>query len=271
MVKVVYSRYYGIIVKIKNYGEYKMNILSIRNISKTYCGNIPFKALDKVSLNIEKGEFVSVMGPSGSGKSTLLNIISTVDRQSEGEVVLDGYDVSKLKGEKLAEFRRKQLGFVFQDFNLIDTLTVGENIMLPLTLEGASIKDMNIQTKSISKFLGIDKILDRKTYEISGGQAQRCAIARAIINKPAILLADEPTGNLDSKSTDDVLKLFTRINKEQKVTTLMVTHEAYSASYSDRVIFIKDGCIYTEIKKSESSNSFYSDILAVLSQIGGVR
>ncbi|VFF94090.1 ABC transporter ATP-binding protein [Clostridioides difficile] len=271
MVKIVYSRYYGIVVKIKNYGEYKMNILSIRNISKTYCGNIPFKALDKVSLNIDKGEFVSVMGPSGSGKSTLLNIISTVDRQSEGEVILDGYDISKLEGEKLAEFRRKQLGFVFQDFNLIDTLTVGENIMLPLTLEGASIKDINIQTRNISKFLGIDKILDRKTYEISGGQAQRCAIARAIINKPAILLADEPTGNLDSKSTDDVLKLFTKINIEQNVTTLMVTHEAYSASYSDRVIFIKDGCIYTEIKKSESSNSFYSDILAVLSQIGGVR
>lgn len=271
MVKIVYSRYYGIVVKIKNYGEYKMNILSIRNISKTYCGNIPFKALDKVSLNIDKGEFVSVMGPSGSGKSTLLNIISTVDRQSEGEVILDGYDISKLEGEKLAEFRRKQLGFVFQDFNLIDTLTVGENIMLPLTLEGASIKDINIQTRNISKFLGIGKILDRKTYEISGGQAQRCAIARAIINKPAILLADEPTGNLDSKSTDDVLKLFTKINIEQNVTTLMVTHEAYSASYSDRVIFIKDGCIYTEIKKSESSNSFYSDILAVLSQIGGVR
>lgn len=271
MVKIVYSRYYGIVVKIKNYGEYKMNILSIRNISKTYCGNIPFKALDKVSLNIDKGEFVSVMGPSGSGKSTLLNIISTVDRQSEGEVILDGYDISKLEGEKLAEFRRKQLGFVFQDFNLIDTLTVGENIMLPLTLEVASIKDINIQTRNISKFLGIDKILDRKTYEISGGQAQRCAIARAIINKPAILLADEPTGNLDSKSTDDVLKLFTKINIEQNVTTLMVTHEAYSASYSDRVIFIKDGCIYTEIKKSESSNSFYSDILAVLSQIGGVR
>lgn len=271
MVKIVYSRYYGIVVKIKNYGEYKMNILSIRNISKTYCGNIPFKALDKVSLNIDKGEFVSVMGPSGSGKSTLLNIISTVDRQSEGEVILDGYDISKLEGEKLAEFRRKQLGFVFQDFNLIDTLTVGENIMLPLTLEGASVKDINIQTRNISKFLGIDKILDRKTYEISGGQAQRCAIARAIINKPAILLADEPTGNLDSKSTDDVLKLFTKINIEQNVTTLMVTHEAYSASYSDRVIFIKDGCIYTEIKKSESSNSFYSDILAALSQIGGVR
>lgn len=271
MVKIVYSRYYGIVVKIKSYGEYKMNILSIRNISKTYCGNIPFKALDKVSLNIDKGEFVSVMGPSGSGKSTLLNIISTVDRQSEGEVILDGYDISKLEGERLAEFRRKQLGFVFQDFNLIDTLTVGENIMLPLTLEGASIKDINIQTRNISKFLGIDKILDRKTYEISGGQAQRCAIARAIINKPAILLADEPTGNLDSKSTDDVLKLFTKINIEQNVTTLMVTHEAYSASYSDRVIFIKDGCIYTEIKKSESSNSFYSDILAVLSQIGGVR
>lgn len=248
-----------------------MDILSIKNISKIYCGKVSFKALDKVSINIEKGEFVAVMGPSGSGKSTLLNIISTVDKQSEGKVILDGYDISKLGGEKLAEFRRKRLGFVFQDFNLIDTLTVGENIMLPLTLDGVSIKDMNRQTINIAKFLGIDNLLDRRIYEISGGQAQRCAIARAIINRPSILLADEPTGNLDSKSTDDVLRLFTKINKEQNVTTLMVTHEAYSASYSDRVIFIKDGCIYTEMKKSGSRNSFYNEILSVLSQIGGAR
>ncbi|CZR96921.1 MULTISPECIES: ABC transporter ATP-binding protein [unclassified Clostridioides] len=248
-----------------------MNILSIKNISKTYCGKVPFKALDKVSINIEKGEFVAIMGPSGSGKSTLLNIISTVDKQNEGKVILDGCDISELEGEKLAEFRRKQLGFVFQDFNLIDTLTVEENIMLPLTLDGANVKDMNRQTINVAKFLGIDNLLDRRIYEISGGQAQRCAIARAIINRPSLLLADEPTGNLDSKSTDDVLRLFTKINKEQNVTTLMVTHEAYSASYSDRVIFIKDGCVYTEIKKSGSSNSFYDEILSVLSQIGGAR
>ncbi|UWD47676.1 ABC transporter ATP-binding protein [Clostridioides difficile] len=248
-----------------------MNILSIKNISKTYHGKIPYKALDRINLNIEKGEFVAIMGPSGSGKSTLLNIISTVDKQSEGQVILNGQDTSKLEGEKLAEFRRKQLGFVFQNFNLIDTLTVGENIMLPLTLDGKNVKKMNKETKNISEFLGIDKILDRRTYEISGGQAQRCAIARAIINKPSLLLADEPTGNLDSKSTDDVLELFTKINKEQNVTTLMVTHEAYSASHSDRVVFIKDGCIYTEIKKSGTNSSFYNKILSVMSQIGGVR
>lgn len=248
-----------------------MNILSIKNISKTYHGKVPYKALDSINLSIEKGEFVAIMGPSGSGKSTLLNIISTVDKQSEGQVILNGQDISKLEGEKLAGFRRKQLGFVFQNFNLIDTLTVGENIMLPLTLDGKNVKKMNKETKNISEFLGIDKILDRRTYEISGGQAQRCAIARAIINKPSLLLADEPTGNLDSKSTDDVLELFTKINKEQNVTTLMVTHEAYSASHSDRVVFIKDGCIYTEIKKSGTNSSFYNKILSVMSQIGGVR
>lgn len=248
-----------------------MNILSIKNISKTYYGKVPYKALDSINLSIEKGEFVAVMGPSGSGKSTLLNTISTIDKQSEGQVILNGQDTSKLEGEKLAEFRRKQLGFVFQNFNLINTLTVGENIMLPLTLDGRNVKKMNRETKNISEFLGIDKILDRRTYEISGGQAQRCAIARAIINKPSLLLADEPTGNLDSKSTDDVLELFTKINKEQNVTTLMVTHEAYSASHSDRVVFIKDGCIYTEIKKSGTNSSFYNKILSVLSQIGGVR
>ena len=247
-------------------------MLKVNQLCKSYkTGSKTYPVLKNISFEINKGEFVAIMGSSGSGKTTLLNMISTIDKPTTGTMELKGKNPLLLRGEELALFRRRELGFVFQDFNLIDTLTVGENIMLPLTLEGASIKDMNIQTKSISKFLGIDKILDRKTYEISGGQAQRCAIARAIINKPAILLADEPTGNLDSKSTDDVLKLFTRINKEQKVTTLMVTHEAYSASYSDRVIFIKDGCIYTEIKKSESSNSFYSDILAVLSQIGGVR
>lgn len=248
-----------------------MNILSIKNISKTYHGKVPYKALDSINLSIEKGEFVAIMGPSGSGKSTLLNIISTVDKQSEGQVILNGQDISKLEGEKLAEFRRKQLGFVFQNFNLIDTLTVGENIMLPLTLDSKNVEKMNKETKNISEFLGIDKILDRRTYEISGGQAQRCAIARAIINKPSLLLADEPTGNLDSKSTDDVLELFTKINKEQNVTTLMVTHEAYSASHSDRVVFIKDGCIYTEIKKSGTNSSFYNKILSVMSQIGGVR
>lgn len=247
-----------------------MNILTLKNIYKTYEGKIPYTALKNINLEVEKGEFIAVMGPSGSGKSTLLNIISTIDKPTEGEVILNEKNICNLKGEALAQFRRKELGFVFQNFNLMDTLTVAENIMLPLTLDGENPKTMNEKTKEVAKLLGIESILDRRTYEISGGQAQRCAVARAIINKPAILLADEPTGNLDSKATDDVLSLFEKINNENNVTTLMVTHEAYSASFSKRVIFIKDGNIYKELSRNnKTKEAFYEEILLVLSHIGG--
>ncbi|RDC48684.1 ABC transporter ATP-binding protein [Acinetobacter sp. RIT592] len=248
-----------------------MEILKINNLSKTYEGKVSYQALKNINLSIEEGEFVAVMGPSGSGKSTLLNVISTIDRPTKGEVILNSKKPHDLKGQDLANFRRNELGFVFQNFNLLDTLTIGENIVLPLTLDGVSVKDMNNRLNEISKKLGIEQIINKRTFEVSGGQTQRATIARGIINKPSILLADEPTGNLDSKSTDDVMDLFTKINTENKMTTLMVTHEPYTASFCNRIIFIKDGEIYRELNKKSDREDFYEEILSVLSQIGGAR
>lgn len=256
---------------IKMKGCVYMEILKINNLSKTYEGKVSYQALKNINLSIEEGEFVAVMGPSGSGKSTLLNVISTIDRPTKGEVILNSKKPHDLKGQDLANFRRNELGFVFQNFNLLDTLTIGENIVLPLTLDGVSVNEMNIRLKEISKKLGIEQIIKKRTFEVSGGQTQRAAIARGIINKPSILLADEPTGNLDSKSTDDVMNLFTKINTENKMTTLMVTHEPYTASFCNRIIFIKDGEIYRELNKKGDREAFYEEILSVLSQIGGAR
>lgn len=256
---------------IKMKGCVHMEILKINNLSKTYEGKVSYQVLKNINLSIEEGEFVAVMGPSGSGKSTLLNVISTIDRPTKGEVILNSKKPHDLKGQDLANFRRNELGFVFQNFNLLDTLTIGENIVLPLTLDGVSVKDMNNKLNEISKKLGIEQIINKRTFEVSGGQTQRSAIARGIINKPSILLADEPTGNLDSKSTDDVMDLFTKINTENKMTTLMVTHEPYTASFCNRIIFIKDGEIYRELNKKGNREDFYEEILSVLSQIGGAR
>lgn len=248
-----------------------MSVLTLKNIEKIYEGKIPYTALKNINIEVEKGEFIAVMGPSGSGKSTLLNIISTIDKPTNGEVILNSKNPHNLKGQELANFRRNELGFVFQNFNLLDTLTIKENIVLPLTLEGVSVNEMDKKAIEVAKKLGIEKILDKRTFEISGGQAQRTAIARGIINSPSILLADEPTGNLDSKSTDDVMDLFTKINKENQMTTLMVTHEPYTASYCSKVIFIKDGQVYKELSKNKTRDDFYQDIMDVLSKIGGSR
>lgn len=248
-----------------------MEILKLINLSKTYEGKVSYKVLKNINLTIREGEFVAIMGPSGSGKSTLLNVISTIDKPTSGQVILNDKQPHNLKGDHLSSFRRKELGFVFQNFNLLDTLTIGENIVLPLTLEGLPVNDMDEKLNILSKKLGIENIINKRTFEISGGQAQRAAIARSIINSPSILLADEPTGNLDSKSTDDVMNLFAKINKENKVTTLMVTHEPYTASFCNRIIFIKDGEIFREIYKNKSREEFYEEILLVLSQIGGAR
>ena len=221
-----------------------MKILTVNNLSKVYGKKIIFNALNDINFSIEDGEFVGIMGPSGSGKTTLLNMISTIDKPTTGTMELKGKNPLLLRGEELALFRRRELGFVFQDFNLLDTLTIGENIVLPLTLDKVSVKEQDERLNEVSTILGIKDLLGKRTFEVSGGQAQRTAIARALINNPSILLADEPTGNLDSKSSKVVMELFQKINKENKVTTMMVTHDPLAASYCSRILFIKDGSIY---------------------------
>ncbi|MCC0661619.1 ABC transporter ATP-binding protein [Clostridioides sp. ZZV14-6154] len=246
-----------------------MKTLIVSNLSKVYGKKMIFNALNNISFSIEDGEFVGIMGPSGSGKTTLLNMISTIDKATTGKIELKGKNPLSLKGEELALFRRRELGFVFQDFNLLDTLTIGENIVLPLTLDKVSVKEQDEKLNEVSKILGIEDLLNKRTFEVSGGQAQRTAIARALINKPSILLADEPTGNLDSKSSKTVMELFQKINKENKVTTMMVTHDPLAASYCNHILFIKDGAIYNEIYKENSREQFYQEIMDVLTLLGG--
>ncbi|MBX4260524.1 ABC transporter ATP-binding protein [Clostridium estertheticum] len=246
-----------------------MQIMKVKNLSKIYGQKVTFSAVDNISFTIDEGEFVGVMGPSGSGKTTLLNMISTVDKPTSGEIRINDIDPLNLKGDDLALFRRRELGFVFQDFNLLDTLTVGENIVLPLTLDGVPVKKQDDELNRILKILGIEKLINKRTFEISGGEAQRTAIARALIHNPTLLLADEPTGNLDSRAAKNVMELFEKINKEEKVTMMMVTHDAFSASYCNRILFIKDGTIYNEIYKGDSRKQFYQEIIDVLALMGG--
>ncbi|CAM3122635.1 MULTISPECIES: ABC transporter ATP-binding protein [Clostridium] len=246
-----------------------MEILKVSNLKKVYGKKIIFTALNNISFNIDEGEFVGIMGPSGSGKTTLLNMISTVDKPTSGQITIKDKNPLTLKGEDLALFRRRELGFVFQDFNLLDTLTIGENIVLPLTLDGIPIKEQDEKLTRVSKILGIENLLQKRTFEVSGGQAQRTAIARALIHDPSLLLADEPTGNLDSKASKTVMELFEKINKEEKVTTMMVTHDPLAASYCNRILFIKDGAIYNEIYKGDSRQQFYQEIIDVLALLGG--
>lgn len=248
-----------------------MEILKVCNVNKIYGSSIITKALDDITFSIKEGEFLGIMGPSGSGKTTLLNMISTIDKPSSGKILLKDKDIHKEKGNDLALFRRRELGFVFQDYNLIDTLTLKENILLPLCLDNVLVKDQEKRLSQIITQLGIENILDKRTYEVSGGQAQRTAIARAIIQRPSLLLADEPTGNLDSISSRNVMELFEKINKEDKVTTMMVTHDPVAASYCKRILFIKDGKIYNEIFRGDSKNKFYQEILDVLSMVGGAN
>lgn len=248
-----------------------MEVLKVSNLSKVYGKKIISNALNNISFTIEDGEFVGIMGPSGSGKTTLLNLISTIDKPTSGTITLKGKEPQNLKGDSLALFRRRELGFIFQDFNLLDTLTVGENIVLPLTLDNIDLKDQELRLNNVSEILGIGDLLDKRIFEVSGGQAQRTAIARALINNPSIVLADEPTGNLDSKSAQNVMELLEKINKEKNVTTMMVTHDPLAASYCNRILFIKDGTIYNEIYKGDNRIQFYQEIMDVLSLLGGTK
>ncbi|MBS4210103.1 ABC transporter ATP-binding protein [Bacillus sp. FJAT-50079] len=246
-----------------------MDVLKIKNLSKVYDGKVAYRALNDIHLTIEAGEFVGIMGPSGSGKTTLLNMVATIDQPTSGSLLINDKDPFRLKHHELALFRRRELGFVFQDFNLLPTLTVEENIVLPLTLDGEKVKVMEQKVQTIAKRLGIEGILKKRIYEISGGQAQRTAIARAIIHEPDLVLADEPTGNLDSKSSKAVMETLEQINKRDQTTMMMVTHDAIAASYCDRVVFIKDGELFNEIHRGDNRQAFFQKIIDVLSLLGG--
>lgn len=232
-----------------------MNILELNNVRKVYkTKNVETVALKDVNFSVEKNEFIAIMGESGSGKTTLLNVISTLDKQTNGKVVLNGKDISTLKESEVAKFRREKLGFVFQDFNLLDIFSNKDNIFLPMVFSDYKPKEMEKRLSEIQGLLGIESFVGKYPYEVSGGQKQRIAIARALITKPDLILADEPTGALDSKSSEMILDLFTKINKLGQ-TILMVTHSVKAASFSDRVIFIKDGVVFHEIYKGNSDNN----------------
>ncbi|MDM0662335.1 ABC transporter ATP-binding protein [Clostridium perfringens] len=247
------------------------NILSVENIEKYYGNkdNIT-KAIDNINFKVDKGEFVGIMGSSGSGKTTLLNCISTIDNVTTGSIVINGKDITKLKAKELEKFRRDELGFIFQDFNLLDTLTAYENIALALTIQGKKPKEIDSLIKKVAKSLGIDGILNKFPYQISGGQKQRVASARAIVTNPSLILADEPTGALDSKSARMLLDSFESLNKDLEATILMVTHDAFTASYAHRILFIKDGKIFNElVRGTDSRKEFFDRIIEVITLLGG--
>ena len=233
-----------------------MSILEVKGLKKTYTtrfGGNQVQALKNVSFSVEEGEYVAIMGESGSGKTTLLNILAALDKPTGGTVLLDGRNLADIRESAMAEFRRDNLGFVFQDFNLLDTFTLQDNIFLPLVLSGKNYREMKNRMRPIAQKLGITEILSKYPYEVSGGQKQRAAIARALITDPKLILADEPTGALDSRSTDSVLKIFSDINKDGQ-TILMVTHSTKAASHAGRILFIKDGEVFHQIYRGNSSN-----------------
>lgn len=246
-------------------------MLQVRNIEKYYGSkNHVTKALDRISFNVAEGEFIAIMGASGSGKTTLLNCISTIDAISAGSILLNGIDISDLAESDLARFRRERLGFVFQDFNLLDTLTIEENIGLALTLNHTDSHTVQNKVQEVSEKLGITDILGKFPYQVSGGQKQRAACARAMVAGQSLLLADEPTGALDSTASKNLLEIMTRMNHEMGSTILMVTHDAYSAGYASRVLFLKDGKIFNELLRGERNRPiFYREILNVLALLGG--
>ncbi|MFD2306416.1 ABC transporter ATP-binding protein [Enterococcus termitis] len=246
-------------------------MLQVENLSKTYGDEIKYEALKKLNLTVNDSEFIGIMGPSGSGKSTFLNLLATIDQPTDGHILLNGRDPNQLNQEEIAKFRRRELGFVFQSFNLMPTLTVEENIVLPLTLDGEKISVMKHQLNRLSERLGITDLLKKRIAEISGGQAQRVAVARAMIHQPQLLLADEPTGNLDTKSSKDVMRLLQQLNENEKATILMVTHDPLAASYCKRIVFIKDGQLVDEIRNNGNQKIFYDEVMMKLAEIEGAN
>ena len=247
------------------------NILEVKNIEKYYGnkGNIT-KAIDDISFEINQGEFIGIMGSSGSGKTTLLNCISTIDSVTSGHILIDDSDLTELSNKKLSKFRRDKLGFIFQDYNLLDTLTGFENIAISMTILKESPEIIEEKILKVSKKLGIEDVLNKYPYEMSGGQQQRVTAARAIIKDPSIILADEPTGSLDSKSSKVLMNTFSKLHKEFNATIILVTHDAYTASYTDRILFLKDGKLFNEIiKGKDSQKDYFKNIIEVTSFLGG--
>lgn len=246
-------------------------VLKIEHLKKYYgnSNNIT-KAVDDISFNIKEGEFVAIMGASGSGKTTLLNTIATIDNVTSGHIYVGGIDITTLKEKDVANFRKDNLGFVFQDFNLLDTLSIGENIAMSLVINRENPEVVDKKVSDIAKKLGIENILEKFPYEVSGGQKQRAACARALINKPKLILADEPTGALDSKSSRMLLETMEEMNEKLNATIMMVTHDAFSASFCERILFLKDGKIFNEIYKGDKTRKeFFNEILDVLTLLGG--
>ncbi|GGI96544.1 peptide ABC transporter ATP-binding protein [Alicyclobacillus cellulosilyticus] len=245
-----------------------MSLLQVRKLTKFYAAGtsgLVVKALDRLDLDVPQGEFVCIMGPSGSGKSTLLNIVAGLERPTSGQVVWDGRDVTRLSAKEWAALRRRDLGFVFQTFNLLDALTVEENVALPLMLNRVDVASAAERVRVFLSELNLLEIADRYPHELSGGQQQRVAVARAMVHRPKLVLADEPTGSLDSASSQSVLELFMELNAVQTTTILMATHDPFAASYAHRVVFMKDGKVYNQLDRAGSRRSFFHEILHALS------
>lgn len=251
-------------------------VVEVRALSKRYGaegrkhdGSVT-QALDRVSFAVACGEFTGIMGPSGSGKSTLLNCLATIDKPSSGTIVVGGRDVTALAGKELAKFRREDLGFIFQDSNLLDTLTAYENIALALTIQKAPVREIDPRVREAARTLGIEDVLQKYPYQMSGGQKQRVAAARAMVTDPKLILADEPTGALDSRAATVMLEIMEMMNEQMGATIMMVTHDAFAASYTNRVLFIKDGAVFNELRRGdESRDAFFSRIMEVVSFLGG--
>lgn len=255
----------------RNGGNAVSTILRVENVEKYYGNKSNLtKALDGISMTTEAGEFVAIMGASGSGKTTLLNCVSTIDRVTSGTIFVEDHDITRMKGNALNQFRREKMGFIFQDFNLLDTLDAYENIALPLSIRNTAPLKIDAKIDELSEMLGISEVMRKYPYQMSGGQKQRVAAARAIIGDPAIVLADEPTGALDSKSARSLLESMEGMNQNYGATILMVTHDAFAASFASRVIFLKDGKIYNEIQKGmDTRKQFFDKIIDVVTLIGG--
>ncbi|WP_147535721.1 ABC transporter ATP-binding protein [Bacillus marasmi] len=249
-----------------------MEILKVNHLSKVYSsfkGAKEVMALNGINLRVHCGDFVGIMGPSGSGKTTLLNLLAGIDQSTSGEIFIQDKNITELSSEEMALFRRRSVGYVFQDYNLLDSITIYENIALPLILDNVEPDKINIKLKELASFFEIEHIQNKYPYHISGGQKQRAAVARALINDPAIVLADEPTGNLDSKSSKNIMKTLKKINDERNSTVLMVTHDPFAASFCKRIIFIKDGAVNMEITSGGDRNEFFDRILEAQGMIGG--